>query len=354
MGFKTSLMRWYRLEKRALPWRETKDPYKIWISEVILQQTRVDQGLEYYLRFIRTFPDVKKLAKAREEMVLKAWQGLGYYSRARNLHRASKQIVEQFNGVFPDSYEQVLGLQGIGPYSAAAILSIAFNKVYPVIDGNVLRVVGRYLALETDVLQKEGRKKIEDFLNRVIDQKDPGDFNQAVMELGALVCKPLNPDCPVCPLRSTCKARKTKDPTAYPLRVKRTLVQQRFFHYLVVMETSTAMLYIRKRLGNDIWRNLYDFPMIEAKQTLTVPALKKTSEWKSLLGKGTQKVREVSPVIKHKLSHRELNVVFVQVDIDRPLADLKGMKRIPRKDMGKYPFPILLVNYLNASGLLGP
>jgi A/G-specific adenine glycosylase len=347
VGINKALIKWYSVERRALPWRCTQDPYKIWISEIILQQTRVVQGIEYYLRFIDVFPDILSLALADEEKVLKLWQGLGYYSRARNLHAAALQVMEHFNGRFPDQYNNVIKLKGIGPYTAAAILSIAFNQPYPVIDGNVKRVVARLLEIDKPVDLPEVNKIIEGFLLKEIDRKNPGDFNQALMELGALVCKPGKPDCKSCPITKNCRAFKTAKTSDYPVLSDKLRSSRRYFYYLVIREKRSSMIYIRKRQEKDIWMNLYDFPLIETKTPVTKPKLIITDEWKKIFE--GQKTTEINfgPEIKHILTHRELIVRFVEVEINQLIRTDLGYIRINREEINKYPLPRLIEKYIN-------
>lgn len=343
-----ALLKWYHAEKRALPWRATHDPYFIWLSEIILQQTRVDQGLSYYLTFINIFPDVFALAKASEETVLKAWQGLGYYSRARNLHHSAQHIVKQHNGVFPSTMKEVLDLKGIGPYTAAAILSIAFNQAYPVCDGNVERVVCRYLAIHKPPKSSVAQKLIHEFLNASINRKQPGDFNQAMMELGALVCTPTNPACSKCPLRKDCKALEEGITGELPVKTVKTSNPKCYYHYLVIHPKGSSSMYLRKRTANGIWKNLWDFPLIETKLPMTLSELKKTKEWQQLIGSATIKTGRMATPIIHKLTHRELIVHFLDLEIiSGALAKNEYVKATPKQAQA-YPVPQLIANYLKA------
>ena len=226
---------WYRIHKRELPWRESSDPYIIWISEIILQQTRVVQGMDYFLRFTERFPDVASLASAEEDEVLKYWQGLGYYSRARNLHAAAKDIMKRFDGIFPGRYEDVISLKGIGEYTAAAIVSFVWNQPYPVVDGNVFRVLSRLFAVDTPIDTPRGKKAFTELAGLVMDPRYAGQHNQAIMELGALQCVPQNPDCEACPLKERCAAYGTGDVQTYPVKQKKTKTRDRYFHYLYII-----------------------------------------------------------------------------------------------------------------------
>jgi len=333
---------------RPLPWRETNDPYRIWISEIILQQTRVGQGYDYYRRFIDKYPDIIALSKAQEEDVLKLWQGLGYYSRARNLLKTAKNIVNDYNGIFPDTYNEVISLKGIGPYTAAAILSIAFNKPYSVIDGNVLRVMARYLAIKKPVADVSAKKEIASYLSSQIDKKKPGTFNQAIMEIGALVCKPGKPSCEKCPLSRDCKAYKLKKTSEFPVPGRKTAVVKRYFYYLVirVRHKKGIYLYINKRTGTDIWKNLYDFPSLETSKQQSTLQLTKSKGWNDLFKGVNPKVVSVSEQILHRLTHRELIVRFIEVKITTGLKCKNNFLLIGSEKIHLYPVPRLIEKYL--------
>jgi A/G-specific adenine glycosylase len=341
-----SLIKWYLAEKRALPWRLTKDAYYIWLSEIILQQTRVDQGLSYYVKFIELFPSVFDLAMASEEQVLKAWQGLGYYSRARNLHHTAQVIVTMYAGVFPSTFEQIQGLKGIGPYTAAAIASIAFNQPYPVCDGNVERVVSRYLALQLPPKQAAAQKVIHDFLNSHIDRKRPGDFNQGMMELGALVCKPTHPECAKCPIRKDCKAFVQGLADSLPVKTEKAANPIHYYHYLVIHPKGEHAFFLNKRTGNGIWKNLWDFPLIETRKPQTLIDIKKTTEWLSLFeGIKMKTLARLGPVT-HKLTHRELMVHFIEIEISQKTLNNPNYVKVSSKQHLKNPVPQLIANYL--------
>lgn len=253
---------WYRLNKRLLPWRETTNPYFIWLSEVILQQTRVDQGMSYYLNFTSTFPTVFDLANASEDEVLKLWQGLGYYSRARNLHSSAKDIVSKYDGVFPSSHSEILNLRGVGPYTAAAISSICFNQAHAVIDGNVYRILSRYFGIDDATDSSTGKKKFQLLADSLITKDNPGEYNQAIMEFGAIQCKPVNPDCNSCVLSASCSSAFNKQLiSSRPCKKQKTKQQKRYFHYFVANDNNSWALV--KRNETDIWANLYEFPMFE-------------------------------------------------------------------------------------------
>jgi A/G-specific adenine glycosylase len=276
MNFEEKIKQWYFQNKRDLPWRKTNDPYLIWLSEIILQQTRIDQGMSYYHRFITAFPDVLSLADASEDQVLKLWQGLGYYTRARNLHKAAKQIVTQHGGRFPEKYEAILELPGIGDYTAAAMASIAFGKPYPVMDGNVMRVISRIFGIETPVNTNNGKKEIKQKLQELISSDDPGTFNQAMMEFGALHCKPAKPNCHACVFQKDCEALKRQMVNLLPRKEQKVQIKKRFFNYLVLVDkaSSPAETWLSKRTHPDIWRNLYEFPLMEDSDLWSIPKLR--------------------------------------------------------------------------------
>lgn len=262
-NFSEILINWYREHKRELPWRESSDPYLIWISEIILQQTRVVQGYDYFIRFIKRFPDVTSLAEADEDEVMKFWQGLGYYSRARNLHAAARSM----NGVFPKTYPEVLALKGVGEYTAAAICSFAYNMPYAVVDGNVYRVLSRYLGIETPIDSTEGKKLFASLAGEFLDKSRPAVYNQAIMDFGAIQCTPQNPACLFCPLAGSCMALSKSMVAQLPVKQHKTKTTERFLNYIYVR--AGACTFINKRTGNDIWKNLFELPLIETASSVT-------------------------------------------------------------------------------------
>lgn len=263
--FQQQLYAWHKTGARPHPWKATRDPYKIWLSEIILQQTRVETGTSYYLRFVERFPAVEALAAATLEEVYELWKGLGYYSRAKNLHLSAQQIMTEFEGVFPDQYEDILSLKGVGPYTAAAIASFAYDLPYPVVDGNVKRVISRYAAYEKDILASAAHQDILDLLaDGLFDAAHPAQFNQAVMDFGATVCKPKGALCQICPLREDCYAHQSGRVAELPLRINKVKRKTRYFHYIII-ERAGELLF-RQRQDKDIWQNLYEFPMIESYQ----------------------------------------------------------------------------------------
>lgn len=312
MDFSNGIIQWYEMNKRDLPWRHTTDPYRIWVSEVILQQTRVEQGLAYYERFVERFPDIEALSNAEEDDVMKMWQGLGYYSRAMNMHRSAKIIHHENQAKFPASYEEIRRMHGVGDYSASAIASIVYGEPCPVVDGNVLRVISRYSGIKEPLNTSAGKKKVKDILAGLIDPAKPGEFNQAIMELGALVCKPKQPLCPECPLRQNCYAYLNNLTAELPYINKPKISRKRYFNYLVILsrQGNLQYLWLNKRTGNDIWRNLYDFPLIESETELSDADVKKTGQFKRIIGTDQYSFSPVNENIRHILSHQELRVKF--------------------------------------------
>ncbi len=342
------LIAWYKANKRNLPWREVADPYKIWVSEVILQQTRVDQGIDYYHRFIEHFPDVQVLAAADQDAVLKVWQGLGYYSRARNMHVAAQQIVKRHNGKFPETYEELIALKGIGPYTAAAVASICFDKPHPVIDGNVMRVVSRWFAITEAVNTSAGKHLISDSLNEVFDHKNPGTFNQALMEFGATVCKPKNPPCESCIFNQNCLAFQQGLVAQLPAKRKKKAPTKRFFHYLIPVFTlnDTPHTIVRKRDVTDIWAGLYDFPLIETTVDLENELISETADWKKMFTKLSPVVKQVSATYRHQLTHRQIIARFFVIHGEAPVFSSLEGEAIPLQHLSKLPLPRLIERYL--------
>jgi len=339
--FPSLIRKWYQKHGRELPWRETSDPYKIWISEVILQQTQVKQGLNYYLRFIRSFPDVSSLAKASERQIMQHWQGLGYYSRARHLHSAAKSIVSEQNGLFPQTYKKILKLKGVGPYTAAAIASIAFGEPFPVVDGNVFRVLSRLLASPLPIDTTEGKKYFQTKAQHFLDLNDPGTHNQAMMELGALICKPIAPLCHQCPVVSLCKAAAAGQQSRYPVKSKKTTRKKRWLHYLIISKQGCSV--IQKRKANDIWKSLYQFPLIETPTSATIGQIREKVQQSFATDLKIKKLLQA----KHLLTHQELNTVFYKVIWPEDMAlpetfQLEQLEMINNKEIVEIPFPQII------------
>jgi len=344
MDFSTILIKWYNINKRDLPFRRTRDPYKIWLSEIILQQTRVSQGLPYYEKFVELFPTIHHLAKAKEDVVMKAWQGLGYYSRARNLHSTAQHISKVLKGKFPETFEGIKQLKGIGDYTAGAIASLAFNKPYVVVDGNVFRVLSRYFGIRTPIDSQKGKSEYKEKAETLLDRDRPGDFNQAVMEFGALQCVPVNPDCTICPLKNSCVAYSNDIINVLPVKSKKVKTRIRYFNYLVFRIKGKVLL--KKRIEKDIWKNLYDFPLIETEQGINqlLPYVKKNTSIKLIRNTETS----VSKVYKHVLSHQVIYARFWKLNSfeDKNYISKNKIIYVDEKQLDKYAFPRLIEQYL--------
>lgn len=338
------LIKWYDYNKRELPWRETKDPYRIWISEIILQQTRVIQGYEYYIRFIDTFPDVVSLANAEEEEVLKLWQGLGYYSRARNLHAAAKTVATLHNGIFPTEYKDVLALKGIGEYTAAAITSFAYNLPYAVVDGNVFRFLSRLFGIDTPIDTTQGKKEFTNLATELLNKKNPGAHNQAIMEFGALQCTPTSPKCNECPLVDICIAYSQNTITKLPVKQGKTKVKERFFNYLDIRYGSN--IYLNKRIGNDIWKNLYELPLIETDSKLNLEDLQNTPDFRKLFEKaGNIKIQQMGLTLKHVLSHRIIYATFYRIEVEDDITIKEQYTKTDAAQLSDFPISRLVDRY---------
>jgi A/G-specific adenine glycosylase len=332
-NFSLVLIKWYNLNKRNLPWRNTIDPYKIWISEIILQQTRVEQGLPYYNKFILNFPNIIKLSQAKEDKVLKLWQGLGYYSRARNLHFTSKYITDKLNGEFPKNYDGLIKLKGVGKYTASAISSFAYNEKKAVLDGNVFRVLSRYFGVFDPIDSTLGLKLFEEISFKNLPIKNIATYNQSIMEFGALQCKPASPNCELCPLNFNCWAFLNNEISSLPVKNKKIIKKERFFNFIVL--ANEKFVFIEKRIKNDIWKNLYQFPLFEDSDLNFKPA-------KDLVKNG---VLLKKTKIKHILTHQRLNVVFWHYNVNK-LEKNKKYKTIEIKKIDQYPVPKIVENYI--------
>lgn len=343
--FQRKLHEWYERHHRVLPWREVKDPYLIWISEVILQQTRVEQALSYYRNFVEHFPTVEHLAAADENSVLKCWQGLGYYSRARNLHASAKVIVEKFHGHFPKSYDEVKSLKGIGDYTAAAICSFAYDLPYAVLDGNVYRFLSRYFAMETPIDTMHGKKQFMETADMLLDRKKAALHNQAMMEMGAIQCTILSPDCNSCPLRHNCMAFKYDMVELLPIKSKKTKVRNRYFYYFFIKYQNG--FFLRKREKADVWRNLYEFPLLEYENKLPIEeVLAQEESVKYFLNAGV--IKQISEEKKHVLSHQHIYSRCVYVEIQEKNEYLtKHYDYVKIEESDKYPVSRLVEIFLN-------
>lgn len=338
MTFPNTLIHWYLQNKRDLPWRKTKEPYFVWLSEIMLQQTRIAQGLDYFLKFKEAFPTIHNLAKADESTVLKLWQGLGYYSRARNLHTTAKYISEELNGKFPDNHKELLKLKGVGDYTASAIASICFDKPEAVVDGNVYRVLSRYYGINTPINSTKGIKEFKELAQTLIDKDQPGIYNQAIMDFGSMQCKPQNPDCNVCPLSNSCVAFEKSLIKELPIKEKKIKIKKRYFHYFIfVTKENKTVLELRE--GKGIWQGLYQFPLIEVFDNNV--DVSQTEEFHKLIPNNSELKLLNSKQIIHKLSHQHLYTTFWKVAIDSHKD-----ATILLDDFTKYPVPVLIAKFI--------
>jgi len=341
MNFKNELITWYSVKKRDLPWRKTNNPYYIWLSEIILQQTQIKQGLPYYEQFVTQYPTIFDLANASETSILKLWQGLGYYSRARNLHAAAKHIVNELEGKFPNNYKDLLKLKGVGDYTASAIASIAFNEVAAVVDGNVYRVLSRYFGIKTAINSTVGIKEFKALATSLIDKDQPATYNQAIMEFGALQCKPKNPDCKTCPLKDSCVALQKNLISELPLKLKKTKVTTKYFNFMVCIDSYKQTI-IEKRTHKGIWHNLYQFPLIESDKSLTPEEfhlLNTENSFLETIDFDYSLFNEID--IIHKLSHQHLYTKFWIIETNKLPEGA-----IPIDSLTEYPVPTLINDFI--------
>jgi len=350
-NFSSLLKEWHQTITRDMPWKADRDPYKIWLSEIILQQTRVAQGTPYYLRFIDKFPDIKTLAKADEDTVLKLWQGLGYYSRARNILATAKIIDQDYSGVFPTEHGDILKLKGVGPYTAAAISSFAYGHSIPVIDGNVLRLMSRIHGIYEPIDHPNTHKTIDNLLRKAIKLADPAAFNQAIMDFGATVCTPKNPNCGECVFAAHCIAKANDDVNLLPIKSKSIKKTTRYFNYFVLLAPNLKQFVIEKRTENDIWKGLYQLPLYES-QTLEDLSTKPLSEYfpksVNISDTSTYEVHSVSTK-KHILTHQTLVINFYVLEIIPYHIEFEGDRAcfVSKTDYDQYPFPKVIADFLN-------
>jgi A/G-specific adenine glycosylase len=330
------IIEWYKANKRDLPWRRTQNPYFIWLSEVILQQTRVIQGMSYYEKFVGKYPTIQDLAEASEQDVLTTWQGLGYYSRARNLHATAKIITHEFSGIFPNSYEKILQLKGIGDYTASAIASFAFDKPHAVVDGNVFRVLSRIFNIETPIDSTEGKKQFAYLANELLPKNQPAIFNQAIMEFGALQCIPGKPNCQICPLLIFCEAHKNSKTSLLPIKKSKIKIRNRYFLYHVNLDNEKETIFLRKKTENDIWKNMFEFPKIE------FDSQDKMNEFCS---SNKDSIDKIFSVYKHVLSHQHLHAQFV-LSSNKEHFTCDNTLEIPLNELMNYPLPRLIDRFL--------
>ncbi len=342
-NFSNKLISWYLQNKRELPWRNTVNPYRIWLSEIMLQQTRVLQGLPYYLKFTEAYPKVEDLANAPEDEVLKLWQGLGYYSRARNLHATAKKVSEEMNGVFPKNYKDLLKLKGVGDYTASAIASISFNQPDAVVDGNVYRVLSRFFGISTPINTSAGQKEFKKLAQELIDRKQPGTFNQAIMEFGARYCVPQKPDCENCIFNDSCVAFQQKKVAELPIKIKAKPVKKRYFNYLVILAENERTI-LKQRTGKGIWQKLYEFPLIETSEEMNLSSLQKLQQFKNFSKNLT--IESISlfneKQLIHKLSHQHLHTRFWIIETSGETETNTSVSEI-----ASYAVPVLIADFVS-------
>ena len=352
--FRSGLLDWYRPDRRPMPWKEEADPYKIWLSEIILQQTRVEQGWPYFERFVAAYPTVADLAAADDSAVMKLWEGLGYYSRARNLLKAARAVAREHGGHFPDTYTGLLALPGIGPYTAAAIASFAFDRQVAVLDGNVFRVLARYAGDATLPTTGPGRKHFQQLAERALGEAPAARYNQAIMDFGALVCTPKQADCTHCPVADSCRALAEGRVYELPAKGKKTAVRARFFHYLVVSDERDRYL-LQQRPAGDIWQSLYQFPLVETSGIdARVEQLTAHADWPEGLRPDRLRPLRRSGVYRHQLSHQTIGAVFhvfAVADLTAPAAPAPELLVVPRADFGRYAFPRIITRFLEDTTL---
>jgi A/G-specific adenine glycosylase len=348
--FSKNLLKWNKkANKRTMPWKGETDPYKIWLSEIILQQTRVEQGWNYYKKFVKEFPTVHHLAKAPSKKIFKLWEGLGYYNRCKNLIETAKKISKEFKGRFPSSYEEIKNLKGIGPYTAAAIASFAFNLPFAVVDGNVERVLSRYFGINTPTDTNPGIKVFSELANALLDKRQPGVYNQSIMDFGAVICKPQNPQCSICPQQSDCQAYKHHLVDELPVKAKRLQKKERWFYYFII--TLKEGIYIRRRNEKDIWQHLYEFVLLEAKHAIHPEDILPPDFVNSHFRKGKIVIDKISDVYKQQLTHQTIHVQFLHITVSEPILN-KEYLLVKKKDIAKQPFPKSIAAYLNQSAHL--
>jgi A/G-specific adenine glycosylase len=341
-----ALTNWYKIHKRSLPWRKTADPYKIWVSEIILQQTRVNQGTDYYHQFIEKFPDIRSLANADQDEVLKLWQGLGYYNRARNMHHTARYVLQNYDGELPANYNELLNLKGIGPYTAAAIASFAFDEAVAVVDGNVKRVLTRVFGIKEPINTTKAEKTIQEIANQTLDTDSPGEHNQALIEFGALQCVPKKPACSSCPLSEICEAYNQNMVQSLPVKSPPKKKKNRYFYYLVINH-SQKYIFINKRTQKDVWNSLYEFPLIEREKRTDIEALTQSKEWGTLLNATKPLITNISNEYKHVLSHQNIFATFLEIQIKKPTDFLiQNYTSIDREELGEYAVSRLIERYL--------
>ena len=354
--FGKRLIGWYGKNKRELPWRSSSDPYKIWLSEIILQQTRVEQGLAYYLRFVERYPDVFSLANASDDEVFKLWQGLGYYNRAANMLVAAKTIVEQYKGSFPKNPKDLIKIKGIGSYTSAAIASLAFGVSIPVVDGNVFRLLSRLYGIKTPINTSAGKKEFEYKASELIKDYPPGTFNQAFMEFGALQCKPKNPNCTACIFNTDCHAFTNQSVSELPVKKPKAAMKNRYLYYFLVEVSGNNFsgIYMKKRRLKDIWKNLYDFPLIESKKSIDTLEVIAQFSSANRISPADFTVKSISTIYIHQLTHQKIHAQFFRLIVDKKinLNSNNSLLLIDIDELINYPVPRLIERYLQEQGII--
>ena len=341
--FSRNLLKWNRLlNRRSMPWKGEKDPYKVWLSEIILQQTRVEQGLDYYNNYINKYPTIKKLATAKDTDIYKLWEGLGYYNRCKNLISTARFIAEELDGIFPGDYESILKLKGIGPYTAAAIASFAFGLPYAVVDGNVMRVLSRYFGIAIPTDSTEGKVYFSSRANQLLAKHDPAAFNQAIMDFGATVCKPKNPDCTSCPMKNTCVAFQKNKTADYPVKGKKLLKTDRWLYYIVASYRDA--FYIRKRNQKDIWQNLHEFILVESPAEIDDHSFASGAAFQKITGNNYRFVG-ISEMVKQVLTHQTIRGKFIRVSFSKKIQ-ISGYTLVKKDNIHQLAFPGFIVRYL--------
>lgn len=343
--FRQVLNVWYATHKRDLPWRKTTNPYAIWISEIILQQTQVAQGLGYFERFMTRFPDVETLAQAPIDDVLKLWQGLGYYSRARNIHASAQQIMVQFGGQFPTTHKDILSLKGIGTYTAAAICSFSYKQPHATVDGNVYRVLARYFGIDTAIDSTAGKKEFSSIASCLLDPVNPDNHNQAMMEFGAIQCTPNNPNCNNCPLQGTCAAFREHRIHELPRKVGKISIRNRYFYYLYISHHNATFLH--QRNANDIWQGLYEFPLIETSEAKNEEELLSSESFLHFFEGQPVTINRVSSVKKHILSHQHIYAKCIHIELSHSTTALNQYVKIAIQDIHNYPVSRLMEFFIS-------
>lgn len=344
--FTRTLLEWNTFSNnRIMPWKGERDPYKIWISEIMLQQTRVEQGLGYFNRFVHAFPTIHDLAASDDNIVFKLWEGLGYYSRCRNLLETARLVVSNYNGIFPKTYKEIVALKGIGPYTAAAIASFAFGLPYAVVDGNVLRVLSRFFGLSQPIDDTESRKMYNQLADALLSKEYPAAYNQAIMDFGATVCKPQNPLCANCPLQTDCAAIKDNMVDKLPIKSKKLIKKNRYLHYIIFRHGGK--IFCKKRIHKDIWQNLYEFYLLEADKMLTTEDLIKSAEVQNMISGLSYKVDAVSKVSKQQLTHQVILGSFTEINLDESIILSDEFIAIKEENLSLLPMPKFILSYLS-------